>query len=632
MVVRMHRHFMVLTTLLASSGSASAQTPCGANVLDPASHLAGGAGYPAIIDPASADFLVDTRSELLSALGSATSGDIIYVEDSAVIDLSGDAYDDLSIAQGVTIAGGRGRNGSSGALLSTAYLSTMFDVQTSLVRVTGLRLRGPYQAPGGPNGGTAPGGAALRASAGADVEVDNCEIYGWGSAAVSSRDASVDVHHNHIHHNWYVNQGYGVVVAGAGQADIEYNIFDHNRHDIAGTGDRAQGYTARQNLIIGQAAGTNHSFDMHGERENAGCPTKYAGGTIIIEENTFVDPYVESVKVRGAPFGSSSVVRNNRFLDTTLGQAVYQQFYSGNETAGVCATPISKYTGSTTPFQRLGTTPNCFDAGWFRFDTRYQGWMPLGRSDAALSSLAFADFNNDGKADVFKATGGQWQISSAGTGPWTTINARSETLSGLAFGDFNNDGKADVFRPTGTEWLISWSGTQPFVRLNLTSRVLSDLALADFNNDQITDVFLAQGSSWQISYGGATSWQSLNLALTTTRANLGFGDFNADGKADVFRINGSVWQVSWGGTTSWQTLNASAPAVPLSSLRFGNFSGDARADILVSTGDVWTVYDGGTSSTSTYADWAHGSYPVSSVGFADFTNDGKTDVFLSGRP
>lgn len=63
------------------------------------------------------------------------------------------------------------------------------------------------------------------------------------------------------------------------------------------------------------------------------------------------------------------------------------------------------------------------------------------------SDFGFADLNNDGKTDVFRATGTVFYISSAGTGSWTLINNQGEPHQ-LHFGDLDGNGWTDVFKPT----------------------------------------------------------------------------------------------------------------------------------------------------------------------------------------
>ena len=46
---------------------------------------------------------------------------------------------------------------------------------------------------------------------------------------------------------------------------IEYNLFNYNRHSIAGTGRPDSGYEARHNIEIKHSL--SHCFDMHGGRD-----------------------------------------------------------------------------------------------------------------------------------------------------------------------------------------------------------------------------------------------------------------------------------------------------------------------------------------------------------------------------
>ncbi len=68
----------------------------------------------------------------------------------------------------------------------------------------------------------------------AGLEVDNCELWGWSHSAVSLFEGERHrIHHNHIHHNQRHGLGYGVTL-NRGEVEIEYNLFDWNRHSIAG--------------------------------------------------------------------------------------------------------------------------------------------------------------------------------------------------------------------------------------------------------------------------------------------------------------------------------------------------------------------------------------------------------------
>ena len=295
--------------------------------------IGGGSGYRRIVPPPASQ--VKTAAELLAALARAKAGDIVYVADDARIDLSG--RQNIVIPGGVTLAGGRGRNGSEGALLFSKQLETipLFLAGGDKVRVTGLRLRGPdterrtdqmrrlhkegkYY--------SIPNGRGVQSSHPA-LEVDNCELSGWSHAAIFLRKGAsgAHVHHCFLHHNQRSGLGYGVCLDES-TAIIEANRFDWCRHHIAATGRPGTGYEARYNLVLENA--NSHSFDMHGGRDRKDG-TDVAGDWMKIHHNTFRATSVAAVVIRGRPTGRAEV-HHNRFRHTNRAKAVRQTNASGN--------------------------------------------------------------------------------------------------------------------------------------------------------------------------------------------------------------------------------------------------------------------------------------------------------------
>ena len=67
---------------------------------------------------------------------------------------------------------------------------------------------------------------------------------------------------------------------------------------------------------------------------------------------------------------------------------------------------------------------------------------------------------------MVRSDGVSWLISSGGAGGWEVLQTTTEPLDGggaVAVGDFDGDGYADVFRATGTAWEMSSGGTEPFI-------------------------------------------------------------------------------------------------------------------------------------------------------------------------
>lgn len=316
----------LLAALCAGDGLYGADTACPSGTTielegvtygaaaDERGPIGGGAGYLAGLD--GGDHVARDLDQLLAALAAAEPGEVVFVPGDVTIDLTGPVKVEglvLELGAGVTLASDRGRDGSLGALLFSDELLTrpLLRVTGDGARVTGLRLQGPdaerrldhhrrayrggqkrdpdyyYALP-------TSDGIETRASG---LEVDGCELAGWSHAAVFLRGGSGHrVHHNFIHHCQRQGLGYGVCLDVA-EVEITHNLFDHNRHSIAGTGRPGSGYRAAHNVERGTSL--SHLFDMHGGRDR-GDGTDIAGTWVLVERNTFLCPRV-ALKVRGEP-------------------------------------------------------------------------------------------------------------------------------------------------------------------------------------------------------------------------------------------------------------------------------------------------------------------------------------------
>lgn len=285
--------------------------------------IGGGPGYLAGL--AGGDHLVRDLDQLLAALELAEQGEVIFLPGDVRIDLSGVVKVEglvLELRAGVTLASDRGRGGSPGALLFSDELLTrpLIRVTGADARVSGLRLQGPdaerrldHHRRAFHGGGVRdrdyyyalPTSDGIQADADR-LQVDGCELAGWSHAAVFLRRGKGHrVHHNFIHHCQRQGLGYGVCLDIA-EAEITHNLFDWNRHSIAGTGRPGSGYRAAHN--VERAESLSHLFDMHGGRDR-GDGTNVAGSWILVERNTFLCPRI-ALKVRGEPEGEARFVGN----------------------------------------------------------------------------------------------------------------------------------------------------------------------------------------------------------------------------------------------------------------------------------------------------------------------------------
>lgn len=301
--------------------------------------IGGGEGYTRIITEG--DWVATNIDELLDALAKAKPGQVVFIPGETEIDLTARVYIEklvLEIPAGVTLAGNRGQDGSAGALICsdalgyvirpaegedrTSEVKPLIKPMGADVRITGLRIRGPnpkryldhfhrsfgeklpdgkirghdyyYQFP------IARGIVAKHSG----LEVDNCDISAFNHVAIFLIDSKDHhIHHNFIHHCQYHGLGYGLTHDGASSL-IERNLFDWNRHSIAGTGKPGSGYVARHNVELGTSLA--HCFDMHG---HAFKGTRIAGTTIRIHNNTFWAP-ATPVYIRGVPQDVCEVFHN----------------------------------------------------------------------------------------------------------------------------------------------------------------------------------------------------------------------------------------------------------------------------------------------------------------------------------
>jgi hypothetical protein len=372
-----------------------------------------------------------------------TPNTTIRVLNGVELDLSG--YQNMSVAQGVSLIGGRTPRARGPRLYTTTRPKRLFVIEGDNVRITGLRIEGPDMGVADGDGGPASG---IYISSRTNVEISNNEVYGWKNSAIGVNDddgtisyapdpAAVRIHDNFIHHNQHKGKfGYGVVIGNGAYAVIERNVFDYNRHAIAGDGSDGSGYRAYSNLVLEHGGRHRkvlgkwfytHQFDMHGQRSCGpfsifsdalyNCGT--AGYELYIVYNSFIYTKGPAIKLRGTPQRSpyGAFVLSNVFAHGDLDDAV-QQTESGL-------------------YVDRGTNPTGVN-GTARYGT--------------------CDFDGDGTDDRFLATGQTWWYSSRGTGHWAYLNTSPKRLAQVTLGDVDGDRRCDV----AADGLISSGGSSPW--------------------------------------------------------------------------------------------------------------------------------------------------------------------------
>lgn len=292
--------------------------------------IGGGAGYSDIIT--TGDYIVTTADELYQALRYAEKGQVVYIPGGTFIDLTELLAQRVGFnaKPGVVIASNRGYINPDGSVETGAvvYNGSNSAIVFSLMegcRVTGLVLQGPNPVrhvehhtrafySGRSNSSDYFYGNWFVSTCGIvvngnDVRIDNCEISGFGKAAIylSSDMKGLLVDHCYIHHNQTKGLGYGVMHHDGTESIVEYCLFNYNRHSIAATGSPTTGYIARYNIEMGDSL--SHCFDIHGGADR-GDGNDIAGTYCEMYNNTFLSseyPYW----LRGLPQKYQKFYHNN---------------------------------------------------------------------------------------------------------------------------------------------------------------------------------------------------------------------------------------------------------------------------------------------------------------------------------
>ena len=377
----------------------------------------------------------------------------------------------------------------------------LFILRDSNTALSGFRLEGPNPGIGSgtqnreygiqvaPQGDSTPPASGTQTHLLHDVRINNMEVFHWSGAGIDLADnqavhpqgrmtldnaAGVTVADNYIHHNrHYAGFGYGVNVGKGAYALVRGNVFEQNRHAMAGdsvSDDKRDhsGYVFQDNLILPGGGlhcreGTfricwqTHQIDMHGTQSNLTkgqhcCGT--AGETVLIERNTILYrggyrtvktgptprehwAWGLAIKIRGNPKGRARV-DGNVFALPNKGSAIAQ---NGDGALGQ---------NITNPVQV--TQNNLWDA-------------------RPMDTLKPCDFDGNGANDDFMATGVSWWVRSAATQQWRFLSTKTETMGTLVLQDMNGDGQCDVAlkprRPGMTPQHYSARGTGPWQAVHL---------------------------------------------------------------------------------------------------------------------------------------------------------------------
>ncbi|WP_049726821.1 CRTAC1 family protein [Wenzhouxiangella marina] len=321
------------------------------------------------------------------------------------------------------------------------------------------------------------------------------------------------------------------------------------------------------------------------------------------------------------------------------------------------------------------------------FEDRSQsaGFEPGFLANVPAGGIAVADFDRNGYPDLFVT--GYFQANrlffNQGSGSFTEDPAVNATIAGsacssVAAADYDNDGWPDVYvgcrnqsnlllrnlagtgfsneihpaidhAPTGVNSArtdaVAWGDLDGNGLLDLYIGVYPTSSLPDLNDPDNLDRIALQLGNGQWNRISTAFSGTQRAMLARTALTQGFSDFDFDGRPDLYVVNdklqGNVlWRNDGAGCDGWCLTERSAQsglARPVygMGLAIGDVDRDGRWDFFFSSIDEQVLLRGRSTAPLFFEEDPGSALNVQVVGwgtiFADFDNDGWEDAFLAAN-
>lgn len=301
------------------------------------------------------------------------------------------------------------------------------------------------------------------------------------------------------------------------------------------------------------------------------------------------------------------------------------------------------------------------------------------------------DFNNDGKDEVVVYNSTNWVmeylglLADDGNNGLKLIARYDDAVPGWQFqlndqfyvADFDGDGRKDLYVFNGNNWRIPYLGMlrSSGTGFSVVQRYDANMpgwqmtagdrhVVGDFSGEGREDLWVFNGSDWVYPYLGMlrSNGTSLSMARRYDNKLPGWqmrpgdrhfvGDFDGDGKADLYVFNGDDWSIAYlgmfrslgnglclverydGNAPGWQMRRHDRHWV-------GDINGDGRRDLFVYNHQDWgtqylgTMRSNGTGLTASWsADWV-GEWNLGAVDKFEVCNyegvAGQRDLFVHNQ-
>ncbi|MEY2407620.1 MAG: hypothetical protein QOF48_290 [Verrucomicrobiota bacterium] len=282
------------------------------------------------------------------------------------------------------------------------------------------------------------------------------------------------------------------------------------------------------------------------------------------------------------------------------------------------------------------------------------------------ASVAWGDYDNDGRLDFIIAGGGLSQLwRNTGSGFANVTATVAPGLPGVAaasvaWGDYDNDGRLDfllsgwgiaqVWRNTGS----GFTNVTPMVAPGLPQDIGSTVSWVDFDNDGRLDFFIGGESFSQLWRNTGNGFTNVTASVAPGlpaiyEGSIAWADFDNDGLLDFLLTGGApgldsnyipisqLWRNTGSGFVNvTASVAPGLPGVYHSSVAWGDFDNDGHLDFLLggrASGaspvcQLWRNTGNGFTNVTSLAPGLPG-LDSGSVSWGDYDNDGRLDFLLT---
>jgi hypothetical protein len=265
-------------------------------------------------------------------------------------------------------------------------------------------------------------------------------------------------------------------------------------------------------------------------------------------------------------------------------------------------------------------------------------------TDVYNGSAAWGDYDNDGDLDIL-LTGMNYSYQNVSkifrnNGDNSFIEQTSISLTGVnnssvAWGDYDNDGKLDILLTgSGVAKIYRNSGNNIFSEqtgISLKGVNYSSVTWGDYDNDGDLDILLTGSGISKIyrNNGDNSFTEQTGIALTgVTSGAVAWGDYDNDGDLDLL-LTGSgisrIYRNNDNNSFSEQT-DIALPGVTSGSVAWGDYDNDGDLDIILTGYGISKIYRNELNTLNVKASMPSNLQAVINNGTVTFTWDKASDT------